>query len=120
MKDSNQKEKKIKTPKKIVHTKPMTDNAAIHKPSSSNKKNALEIKNLNFYYGSFHALKDINFEIKENEVTAFIGPSGCGKSTLLRTLNRMYDLYPGQKAKGEINFYGENILNPKQDLNLLR
>jgi len=80
----------------------------------------LEIRNLNFYYGSFHALKNINFSIKEKEVTAFIGPSGCGKSTLLRTLNRMYDLYPGQKATGEINFYGENILNPKQDLNLLR
>jgi phosphate transport system ATP-binding protein len=104
----------------MVQTKPMTNNAAIHKPSSTNNKNALEIRDLNFYYGSFHALKNINFEIKEKEVTAFIGPSGCGKSTLLRTLNRMYDLYPGQKAKGEINFYGENILNPKQDLNLLR
>ena len=83
-------------------------------------QNVLEIRNLNFYYGSFHSLKDINLDIKENTVTAFIGPSGCGKSTLLRTLNRMYDLYPGQRAEGEIMFKGENILNPKQDLNLLR
>jgi phosphate transport system ATP-binding protein len=65
-------------------------------------------------------LKNINLDIQKNTVTAFIGPSGCGKSTLLRTLNRMYDLYPGQRAEGEINFDGENILNPKQDLNLLR
>jgi phosphate transport system ATP-binding protein len=65
-------------------------------------------------------LKNVNLDIKANTVTAFIGPSGCGKSTLLRTLNRMYDLYPGQRAEGEINFNGENILNPKQDLNLLR
>jgi phosphate transport system ATP-binding protein len=83
-------------------------------------QNVLEIRNLNFYYGSFHSLKNINLDIKENTVTAFIGPSGCGKSTLLRTLNRMYDLYPGQRAEGEIMFKGENILNPKQDLNLLR
>lgn len=83
-------------------------------------KNALEIRNLNFYYGKFQGLKNINLDIIENKVTAFIGPSGCGKSTLLRTLNRMYDLYPGQRAEGEINFYGENVLNPKQDLNLLR
>jgi phosphate transport system ATP-binding protein len=83
-------------------------------------KNALEIRNLNFFYGSFHSLKNINLDIQENSVTAFIGPSGCGKSTLLRTLNRMYDLYPGQRAEGQIIFKGENILNPKQDLNLLR
>jgi phosphate transport system ATP-binding protein len=75
---------------------------------------------LNFYYGAFQGLKNINLDIQKNTVTAFIGPSGCGKSTLLRTLNRMYDLYPGQRAEGEINFDGENILNPKQDLNLLR
>jgi phosphate transport system ATP-binding protein len=75
---------------------------------------------LNFFYGSFHSLKNINLDIKENSVTAFIGPSGCGKSTLLRTLNRMYDLYPGQRAEGQIMFKGKNILDPKQDLNLLR
>jgi phosphate transport system ATP-binding protein len=83
-------------------------------------KNAIEIKKLNFYYGKFKALKDINLNIEEKKITAFIGPSGCGKSTLLRTFNRMYDLYPGQRAEGEINLYGENILNPKLDLNLLR
>jgi phosphate transport system ATP-binding protein len=83
-------------------------------------KNALEVRNLNFFYGSFQGLKDINLDIEEGKVTAFIGPSGCGKSTLLRTLNRMYDLYPGQRAEGEINFYGQNILEPGQDLNLLR
>nr|WP_251373069.1 phosphate ABC transporter ATP-binding protein PstB [Polynucleobacter ibericus] len=82
--------------------------------------NALEVRNLNFYYGTFQGLKDINLDIEQGKVTAFIGPSGCGKSTLLRTLNRMYDLYPGQRAEGEINFYGQNILEPGQDLNLLR
>ena len=83
-------------------------------------KNALEVRNLNFFYGSYQGLKDINLDIEEGKVTAFIGPSGCGKSTLLRALNRMYDLYPGQRAEGEINFYGQNILTPGQDLNLLR
>jgi phosphate transport system ATP-binding protein len=82
--------------------------------------NALEVRNLNFFYGAFQGLKDINLDIEQGKVTAFIGPSGCGKSTLLRTLNRMYDLYPGQRAEGEINFYGQNILDPDQDLNLLR
>ena len=83
-------------------------------------QNVLEVRNLNFYYGSFHSLKNINLDIQKNSVTAFIGPSGCGKSTLLRTLNRMYDLYPGQRAEGEIRFNGKNILDAKQDLNLLR
>ena len=79
------------------------------------KEIILEVRNLNFFYGAFQGLKNINLDIQKNTVTAFIGPSGCGKSTLLRTLNRMYDLYPGQRAEGEINFDGENILNPKQD-----
>ena len=83
-------------------------------------KNAIEIRNLDFYYGTFKGLKGINLDIAEHKVTAFIGPSGCGKSTLLRTLNRMYSLYPGQRAEGQINLYNENILDPKQDLNLLR
>ncbi len=83
-------------------------------------RNALEVRDLNFFYGSFQGLKNINLNIEEGKVTAFIGPSGCGKSTLLRTLNRMYDLYPGQRAEGEINFYGQNILEQGQDLNLLR
>jgi phosphate transport system ATP-binding protein len=86
----------------------------------SAKNNIIEVKNLDFYYGNFHSLKNINLNIQENSVTAFIGPSGCGKSTLLRTFNRMYDLYPGQRAEGEINFKGQNILDAKQDLNLLR
>jgi phosphate transport system ATP-binding protein len=83
-------------------------------------KNALEVRGLNFFYGKFQGLKNIDLDIAEGKVTAFIGPSGCGKSTLLRALNRMYSLYPGQRAEGQVNFYGENILDPKQDLNLLR
>ena len=84
------------------------------------QKNAIEVKNLNFFYGKFQGLKNVSMNIAERKVTAFIGPSGCGKSTLLRTLNRMYSLYPGQRAEGEINFYGQNILDKRQDLNLLR
>jgi phosphate transport system ATP-binding protein len=80
----------------------------------------MSIRSLNFYYGKFHALKDINLDVAERRVTAFIGPSGCGKSTLLRTMNRMYSLYPGQRADGEILFNGRNILEPGIDLNLLR
>ncbi len=77
-------------------------------------------RHLNFYYGQHHALKNINIRLAANQVTAFIGPSGCGKSTLLRIFNRMYDLYPGQRAEGEVMLDGENILDPKIDLNLLR
>ena len=80
----------------------------------------IDIRNLDFYYGASKALKDINLSLYANRVTAFIGPSGCGKSTLLRVLNRMYDLYPGQRATGEVLLDGENILSPKMDLNLLR
>ena len=80
----------------------------------------LDIKNLNFFYGNFHALKNINLSIPLGKVTAFIGPSGCGKSTLLRTFNRMYSLYKDQKAEGEIIFDGENILNTKIDVSLIR
>jgi phosphate transport system ATP-binding protein len=80
----------------------------------------LIVKNLNFYYGSDRALKDINMTIPEKMVTAFIGPSGCGKSTLLRTFNRMYQLYPRQRAEGEILLDGENLLDKNQDLNTLR
>jgi len=78
------------------------------------------VRNLNFYYGKFHALKNINMDIPEGQVTAFIGPSGCGKSTLLRTFNRMYGLYPKLVAEGEILFNGNNILDKGVDLNLLR
>ena len=80
----------------------------------------LNIKNLNFYYGDFHALKDINLPIAKNKVTAFIGPSGCGKSTLLRTLNRMFELYPNQRATGEINLDGENLLTSETDISIIR
>ena len=88
--------------------------------AATTTRNALELRNLNFYYGQFHGLKNVNMNIEERKVTAFIGPSGCGKSTLLRTLNRMYSLYPGQRAEGSISFYGQDILDPKQDINLLR
>ncbi len=77
-------------------------------------------RDLNFYYGDFHALRHINLTLGENRVTAFIGPSGCGKSTLLRIFNRMYDLYPGQRAEGQLLLDSTNILDPKLDLNLLR
>src|SRR5512138_1633316 len=80
----------------------------------------LQIRNLNFYYGGYHALKNISMDIPERMVTAFIGPSGCGKSTLLRTLNKMYALYPEQRAEGEIIMDGENLLNSRQDVSLIR
>jgi phosphate transport system ATP-binding protein len=80
----------------------------------------MSIRELDFFYGRFQALKDVTLDVAERRVTAFIGPSGCGKSTLLRTLNRMYSLYPGQRAVGEIVFNGENILGSGVDLNLLR
>ena len=80
----------------------------------------MSVQRLNFYYGKFQGLKDINLDIAERRVTAFIGPSGCGKSTLLRTLNRMYSLYPGQRAEGVVLLNGRNILEPGTDLNLLR
>ena len=80
----------------------------------------MSFRSFNFYYGKFHALKNINLEIYKRHVTAFIGPSGCGKSTLLRTMNRMYDLYPEQRAEGELTLDGQNILDPGIDLNNLR
>jgi phosphate transport system ATP-binding protein len=80
----------------------------------------MSIRNLDFYYGNFHALKNIDLDVAERHVTAFIGPSGCGKSTLLRALNRMYSLYPGQRATGKIMFNGQNLLDADVDLNLLR
>jgi len=80
----------------------------------------INIQDLNFYYGKTHALKSINLAIPDRKVTAFIGPSGCGKSTLLRTFNRMHELYPNQKAMGNILINGENILDRRKDVNLLR
>jgi phosphate transport system ATP-binding protein len=87
---------------------------------TSNLATKITIRGLNFYYGDQRALKDIGLPLYQGKVTAFIGPSGCGKSTLLRVLNRMYDLYPNQRAEGEVLFDGEDILSPRQDLNLLR
>ena len=80
----------------------------------------IEVKNLNFFYGKYHALKNINLAIPEGRVTAFIGPSGCGKSTLLRTFNKMYALYPEQRAEGAIVMDGENLLTSHRDISLLR
>ncbi|MDP1967827.1 MAG: ATP-binding cassette domain-containing protein, partial [Burkholderiaceae bacterium] len=80
----------------------------------------ISVRGLNFYYGKFHALKDINLDVPEKKVTAFIGPSGCGKSTLLRTFNRMFELYPEQRAEGEILIDGENLLTSKTDVALIR
>ncbi len=96
---------------------PAAAKTATAKPAA---RNALELQNLNFFYGQFQGLKNVSMNIEERKVTAFIGPSGCGKSTLLRTLNRMYSLYPGQRAEGKILFYGQDILAPQQDVNLLR
>ena len=80
----------------------------------------VSIRNLNFYYGETHALKNVSIDFPDRQTTAMIGPSGCGKSTLLRILNRMYDLYPGQRAEGEVLINGQNIVAPGQDLNQLR
>src|SRR5215472_1065221 len=83
-------------------------------------KAKVDIKNLSFYYGASQALKNITLPLLDRQVTAFIGPSGCGKSTLLRVLNRIYELYPKQRAEGEVILDGENILNAGVDINLLR
>lgn len=83
-------------------------------------KAKLSVRDLNFYYGKFHALKNVNMELPENKVTAFIGPSGCGKSTLLRTFNRMFELYPEQRAEGQILLDGQDILTSREDVSLIR
>jgi phosphate transport system ATP-binding protein len=88
--------------------------------SSRQSPAKLAVRNLNFYYGKFHALGNINLEVPAKKVTAFIGPSGCGKSTLLRTFNRMYELYPDQRAEGEVLFEGENLLTSRKDVALIR
>jgi phosphate transport system ATP-binding protein len=98
-----------------VATRP---NAATDRAPSAQPK--MSIRHLDFFYGRFQGLKDINLDVAERRVTAFIGPSGCGKSTLLRTLNRMYSLYPGHRAVGEILLDGEDILAPGVDINMLR
>jgi len=93
-------------------------NAAVQAPKEPPTK--ISVRSLDFYYGAERSLKNISLQLRANKVTAFIGPSGCGKSTLLRVLNRMYDLYPGQRAEGEVLLDGENILDPAIDLNALR
>ena len=100
-----------------VALSPSVMHAAVSGEELSEK---ISIQNLNFFYGESRALKSITMPLYEKRVTAFIGPSGCGKSTLLRVLNRMYDLYPHQRAEGNVSFDGEDILSPKQDLNMLR
>ncbi|TQK10897.1 phosphate ABC transporter ATP-binding protein (PhoT family) [Herbaspirillum sp. SJZ107] len=103
----------------MMMTQPMsttTQNAGAAKP----KTKTIEIAGLDFYYGKTKSLKNVSLDIHDKQVTAFIGPSGCGKSTLLRTLNRMYDLYPGQRAEGSIMYRGRNILEPGVDVNMLR
>jgi phosphate transport system ATP-binding protein len=94
--------------------------AAVMSVANANARPKISLRNLNFYYGQSLALKNISLTLGANQVTAFIGPSGCGKSTLLRVLNRMYDLYPNQRAEGEVLLDKTNILDPKADLNLLR
>jgi phosphate transport system ATP-binding protein len=89
-------------------------------PAKKAPRDKIAIRDLDFYYGETRALKGITLPLYENRATAFIGPSGCGKSTLLRVLNRMYDLYPGQRAEGQVLFDGTDILDPNLDLNLLR
>src|SRR4051795_4252025 len=88
--------------------------------ADSSPRTKLHVRDLDFYYGAFHALKGINLEIPERRVTAFIGPSGCGKSTLLRVFNRMFELYPEQRATGEVRMDGEDMLTSKMDVSLLR
>ncbi len=80
----------------------------------------IDVNKLNFYYGKFHAIKDVNLKVPGKKVTAFIGPSGCGKSTLLRIFNRMYDLYPNMRVEGQVMMDGRNVLDKKEDLNMLR
>jgi phosphate transport system ATP-binding protein len=96
------------------------DPAAALNAASADALEKIAIRNLDFFYGETQALRSMSLPLHRNEVTAFIGPSGCGKSTLLRVLNRMYDLYPNQRAEGEVLLDGENILSPDLDANLLR
>ena len=109
------------TPTHAVSTGTATQAPVVAARAENNQPTKLEVKDLKFYYANgFEALKGINLQLRDKTVTAFIGPSGCGKSTLLRILNRIYDLYPGQKVTGEVLLDGRNILGKSEDLNLLR
>lgn len=101
---------------------PITVSASAPPPpmAQGTPREKITVRNLDFFYGNSRALKSISVPLYANRATAFIGPSGCGKSTLLRILNRMYDLYPNQRAAGEVKLDGDDILSPSQDLNLLR
>ncbi len=92
--------------------------SAHHSPSDPSVR--IAVRNLNFYYGRFHAIKNVSLDVQSNKVTAFIGPSGCGKSTLLRTFNRLHELYPQNRATGEILLDGRNVLDARVDPTLLR
>jgi len=92
--------------------------SARHQASDQNLR--IAVRDLNFYYGKFHAIKNVSMDIQSNKVTAFIGPSGCGKSTLLRTFNRLHELYPQNRATGQILLDGRNVLDSKVDPTLLR
>jgi phosphate transport system ATP-binding protein len=101
----------------------MTGHQPVGRPSDASGHDLtprIDVRHLDFFYGSLQALKNVAVPLYDRNVTAFIGPSGCGKSTLLRVLNRMYDLYPDQRANGEVILDGANILAPEQDINLLR
>ncbi len=113
-------EPSVSESKQVTATRSDLFKEALSEVEKQAVKKSIVVKNLNFYYGAFQGLKNVNLTIHEKKVTAFIGPSGCGKSTLLRTMNRMYDLYPGQRAEGEIRFQGKNVLDPDVDVNLLR
>ena len=103
-----------------ARTQPPRIEVAARSEQPGETRTKLTVRNLDFYYGSYHALKSITLDIPEQRVTAFIGPSGCGKSTLLRVFNRMYSLYPDQRAEGEIIMDGENLLTVKRDVSLIR
>jgi phosphate transport system ATP-binding protein len=103
-----------------MHTETLVSRPEVTARSLPPAAPKMSIRGLDFFYGKFQGLKNINLDIGEKRVTAFIGPSGCGKSTLLRVLNRMYSLYPGQRATGTVQFNGQNILDPGVDLNMLR
>jgi phosphate transport system ATP-binding protein len=101
-------------------TKPSRAGIADTTRAAALPSDKIAIRDLHFFYKNFEALKGINIALRDKSVTAFIGPSGCGKSTLLRAINRIYDLYPGQRATGEVLIDGRDILDKRQDLNLLR
>ncbi|GEP10595.1 Phosphate import ATP-binding protein PstB [Methylobacterium gnaphalii] len=101
-------------------TNTMSSQLAGRNPADETAPVRIAVKDLNFYYGQFHGLKNVNLNFHDRQVTALIGPSGCGKSTLLRTFNRIYSLYPEQRATGQILLDGQNVLDPKVDLNELR